>query len=96
MRLGKTRVDPEGPLQCSGSLPTTATHCRSCAPLLSLVHYDGAEGAVNTAGEVRGSALCFVLVPLLAHLCTRVHRGPNPVPRIYGRCWHRCGPQPFR
>jgi GPH family glycoside/pentoside/hexuronide:cation symporter len=33
-------------------------------PLLSLVHYDGAEGAVNTAGGIRGLASCFVLVPL--------------------------------
>ena len=34
-------------------------------PLLSLVHYDGAEGAVNAAGAIRGLALCFLLVPLV-------------------------------
>ena len=32
-------------------------------PLLSLVHYNGAEGAVNSPGAIRGLALCFLMVP---------------------------------
>ena len=34
-------------------------------PLLSLVHYDGAEGALNTPAAIRGLALCFLMVPLV-------------------------------
>jgi len=34
-------------------------------PLLSLVHYNGAEGAANTPGAIRGLALCFLMVPLV-------------------------------
>ena len=34
-------------------------------PLLSFVHFDGAEGASNTPEAIRGLGLCFLLVPLV-------------------------------
>ena len=34
-------------------------------PLLSFVHFDGAEGASNTPDAIRGLGLCFLLVPLV-------------------------------
>ena len=34
-------------------------------PLLHLVHYDGAEGAVNTPDAIRGLVWCFLMVPLV-------------------------------
>lgn len=51
------------------SLITTTTKVGSSVgvaivfPILHLIHYNGAEGAVNTPGALWGLALCFLLTP---------------------------------